>query len=151
MAQKIVEAEQAANVVANDPRESEPRINTPSISFQYLLEYDNIVGTEAEIIVETPVRTPESIIDAEICKYKSMEGPKEDCDILVWWKDRDHSLPLLAKLARAILAIPASSASAEANFSSAGFVVSDRRSQIDSSLLESILVCRNNSDLIEHN
>lgn len=124
-------------------------INEASITYKYLLEYDDELFESTESVgPENRLSTPIGIIEAEIDEYKKMLKPSEDCDIIKWWKDNEEMLPLLTKLARLILAIPASSAAAESNFSSAGFVVSDRRSQIDSSLLQSILVCRNNMDLL---
>lgn len=116
---------------------------------KYLLEYDSPIDEPNDSIgLEYRDRNAISIIEAEIVEYKKMTSPTEDCDILKWWLDHENVLPLLTKLARGILAIPASSAAAESNFSSAGFVVSDRRSQIGSSLVQSILVCRNNMDFL---
>lgn len=118
--------------------------------FQLLSDYDDTISDTVDNTntTERQARTQVTIVETEIDEYTRLDMPKEDCDLIKWWADHQESLPLLTKLALGVLAIPASSASAESNFSSAGFVVSDRRSQIDSTLLESILVCRSNSDLL---
>jgi len=38
---------------------------------------------------------------------------KIECDILGYWKEKEHQLPMLARLAREIFAILATSASSE--------------------------------------
>lgn len=63
--------------------------------------------------------------------------------LLSWWKLRQHCFPNLSRLARKILAIPATSASAERNFSRAGLVVSDKRSSISAQNVNDILLIHN--------
>lgn len=63
-------------------------------------------------------------------------------DVLEFWSSMADSLPILAKVAFQILAIPASSASVERSFSAAGQVVSERRSNISPDLVNDILFLR---------
>ncbi|KAK3931948.1 Transposable element Hobo transposase [Frankliniella fusca] len=48
-------------------------------------------------------------------------------DLLKWWKARSADLPVLSRVARMVLATPASSSSSERNFSVAGRVITPRR------------------------
>jgi hypothetical protein len=52
---------------------------------------------------------------------------KKEVDILQWWKVNSSKYPMLSKMARDILAIPASTVPSESAFSTGGRVVSDRR------------------------
>ena len=54
---------------------------------------------------------------------------------LIWWKLNHRSFPLLARVARRVLAIPATSASSERAFSEAGLLISKRRTCLRSELV----------------
>jgi hypothetical protein len=73
----------------------------------------------------------------------------EDFNILQFWKNNSACFPILTKLARTVLAIPASSSKAETDFSSAGFIKSPRRSCMLPETLDDILVCKGNKDLLK--
>ena len=62
-----------------------------------------------------------------------------DRDILEWWRDQQPYLPNLSKMARQFLAAPASSASAERLFSSAGKMHDDLKKNTSEETLESML------------
>lgn len=51
---------------------------------------------------------------------------------LEWWKERQHSMPIMSRLARKILCIPATSASSERMFSSAAMIATHKRCCLDS-------------------
>ncbi|KAL4149960.1 hypothetical protein QTP88_003811 [Uroleucon formosanum] len=59
-----------------------------------------------------------------------MESYNQNQDILQWWKEHSDKLPLMAKLASRILAIPASSAASERSFSTTGRVIEERRTRL---------------------
>ena len=65
---------------------------------------------------------------------------KEEVDILEWWKTNVSNYPVLSKMARDILAIPASTVPSESAFSTGGRVVSDYRSSLTPSTVE-VLIC----------
>ena len=58
-----------------------------------------------------------SPIEKEVKKFESLPEASKDDDILKWWKFYSEGLPILSSVARAILAIPASSANSERMFS----------------------------------
>ena len=60
-------------------------------------------------------------------------------DPLLFWSQHQKTLPTLAKLARFYLAVPASSASIERKFSTAGCVDRIKRSSLKISTMEEIL------------
>lgn len=67
---------------------------------------------------------------------------------LQWWKDNQHRFPNIALLARKILAIPATSASSERLFSSAGLVITEKRNRLNPNTVESIIFLKENWELI---
>lgn len=76
----------------------------------------------------------------EVAAYIDHKTPKDDhFDILSWWQDHAHLFPNIAQIARSILAIPASSAASERDFSCAGYVIQERRSQLKPSTVDDVL------------
>ena len=69
-------------------------------------------------------------------------------DPLAWWSVNEHKFPTLAKLARAFLAIPATSAASERVWSRASQVLSIRRSRMDPELAQRIMYTRENNRLL---
>ncbi|CAF1552071.1 unnamed protein product, partial [Rotaria sordida] len=63
------------------------------------------------------------------CKYllDDIDNP------LLFWKEQEHVLPNMSRLAKQIFSIPASSAAVERAFSSAGIIISQRRTNINPS------------------
>ena len=55
-------------------------------------------------------------------QYEQLNVAK-DADILIWWKVHEPNFPLLSKLAKKYLAVPATSTESERLFSYAGLVV----------------------------
>lgn len=133
-------------------RQSEVQPDFTSSASNFLMLYDNEINLpDVNVRAQIELNNNQSavkIIEDEIERYKILESPGINCDLLQWWQKHEETLPLLSKLARAILAIPASSAATESNFSTAGYVVSPLRSQLNTSLVRSILVCRSNKDLL---
>jgi len=62
-----------------------------------------------------------------------------------WWLNKKEKYPILAKMARIYLAIPATSTSSERLFSDAGNLLSAKRSRIDSELFKRILFLKRNA------
>ncbi|KAF0731652.1 zinc finger protein 618-like [Aphis craccivora] len=72
-------------------------------------------------------------------KLRMVENIDERQDILQWWKEHSDKLPLMAKLASRILAIPASSAASERSFSTSGKVIEERRTRLKGDTVDSLL------------
>ena len=81
----------------------------------------------------------------EVSAYTDFKSPREEnFDVLSWWKEHATRFPNVAHIARSILSIPASSAASERDFSTAGFVVSERRSQLKPATVDDILFLHSN-------
>lgn len=58
---------------------------------------------------------------------------------LDWWRERAITYPVLSAIAKRCLCIPASSATAERNFSTAGLTLDKKRSRLDPSLVDKLV------------
>ena len=63
-------------------------------------------------------------------------------DPLIFWKSHSQQFPLLSKLAKQIYSIPATSTSVERQFSAAGLVINNRRTNLSPYQLDNILLIR---------
>ena len=61
-------------------------------------------------------------------------------DILYWWKMHSPKYPILARIARDVLVVPASTVASESAFSTGSRIISDYRSSLSSKTVEA-LVC----------
>lgn len=81
----------------------------------------------------------------EVAAYIDFKTPKDDAfDVLAWWSEHARLFPNIAHIARSVLAIPASSAASERDFSCAGYVIQERRSQLKPSTVDDILFLHSN-------
>ena len=72
-----------------------------------------------------------STFERECQLYESSRDANKTCDRLLWWKVNVKSFPVLSKMEKYILAIPASSATSERIFSAGGLTVSHLRCTLD--------------------
>ncbi|CAN0445756.1 unnamed protein product, partial [Phaeothamnion confervicola] len=64
-------------------------------------------------------------------------------DPLLWWRRHHLEFPNIAKLARCVLCVPATSAPSERLFGSAGLTVTPRRSRLTDHSVETLIFLRN--------
>jgi hypothetical protein len=67
-------------------------------------------------------------------------------DLLPWWRENEKVFPNVAKVARRLLCVPASSAASERSFSVAGLTVSQRRAALDPETVHNILFIHSNAE-----
>lgn len=126
------------NVIVDDTMqgESEPQ-PTPSTSTMFeLLAKHSRAGTNGD---------KPSCLEEEVNKFTHSAHTNED--VLEFWKKNQHVYPRLAIVAKAILAIPITSASAESSFSIAGCLIRSRRASIAPHRVEKVLFVHDNYNL----
>ena len=64
---------------------------------------------------------------------------KDDFDILGWWKANSPKFPILSKMARDILAIPATTVASESAFSVGGRVIDETRASLLPDVVEALI------------
>jgi hypothetical protein len=74
---------------------------------------------------------------------EDVETPNENFDILMWWKVNSTKFPILAEVARDVLAIPITTVASESAFSTGGRVIDPYRSFLAQKTIEA-LVCTQN-------
>lgn len=90
----------------------------------------------------------EAVVVHEVDQYLSaplelIDEKEEDFDILCWWKINGPKFPVLAAIARDVLAIQTSTVASESCFSTGGRVISAFRSSLTPKSVEA-LVCMQN-------
>ena len=85
---------------------------------------------------------------AEIASYMQLKHVSKITDSLERWSTKTQQFPLLKQLASKYLCIPATSASSERSFSSAGLTASNLRTQLTGEHLEALNVLHCNKALL---
>lgn len=133
------------------------------------LDCDEDESDDVEILSEPPpklhrasliakyanVETPYESLSNQIERYLaspvslSQQGGSEGRDrVLQWWFENAETFPSLARLARCILSIPATSAEPERRFSSAGNALRERRCSMSPITMSKTLFVHDNRGLL---
>lgn len=82
----------------------------------------------------------------ELRRYMDSEPLSRKKNPLKWWKLKADSYPRIAKVAKRVLCVPASSASSERNFSSGGLVASQQRAALSPANVDAIIFLQKNME-----
>lgn len=86
-----------------------------------------------------------NVLESELNSFQNIN--EEVADVLLFWKSNEFTYPTLAKLAKVVLAKPATSAKSESSFSVAGALITSRRSAIHPLRAEKTLFIHDNYHL----
>lgn len=89
-----------------------------------------------------------SIPNNEVNEYLKINQVQTTMNPLNWWEDMQERFPILSKLARKYLAMPATSTPSERLFSSAGNLMTAKRTSINTNLFERILFLKKNISIL---
>ena len=78
----------------------------------------------------------------ELARYKALQVPTDTAGPLEFWRQQASDYPVMSQTARRILAISASSAQSERDFSSVGHTLTDLRTRLSAHKVESIELVR---------
>ncbi len=102
-----------------------------------------VCADEEEDIV--PIQTPNEIIINELKAYSSLRANiSENSCPLNFYKLNEHRIPYMAKIAKMLFCVTASSVPSECLFSSAGQLVSEKRTRLQPECTEAILMLQQN-------
>ena len=91
-----------------------------------------------------PPKNNEKKVKMEIDKYLDEPVLSLTANPLKWWRKNEHRYPVLSKVARKYLGIPASSVPCERLFSSAGRIISKQRALLKPDTAEMMIYLRAN-------
>lgn len=126
--------------LASSNSETPPRKKFKSYTTQFDDDND-LEGTAENITTSKRVRRElDMYLQMNIINYVS--STEDNDNPLLFWKEQENLLPCMHKLAKQVFSIPASSAAVERSFSSAGVIISQRRSTISPSTVNDIVLIR---------
>ena len=103
------------------------------------------------IVREEPAQPVTSRAREEVQRYRVEPGMPISENPLGWWKDHQHSYPLLSKLAKRILNIQGTSVPSERVFSTAGDIVSAQRATLSPQHVDSLIFLKKNMRILPAN
>ena len=98
---------------------------------------------------ETTRESMKSKIRKEMYRYEEFTTPPKGTSVLAWWKKHKDILPILSTMARAVLAVPASSAKSERVFSTGANVVTKKRTRMLPTKVEQTIIIKENKSKVE--
>ncbi|XP_065323437.1 uncharacterized protein LOC135930548 [Gordionus sp. m RMFG-2023] len=115
--------------------------NTPTIIPLYSTELTNEAQNNKKLSFYDKIYQvkPHNNNNLEISKYVDEATISIDTNPLDWWKLNKNRYPVLSKIARDYLAIPATSPSSERTFSEGRYVITDQRCSLDEHTIQACL------------
>ncbi|XP_030764036.1 zinc finger BED domain-containing protein 4-like isoform X2 [Sitophilus oryzae] len=129
---------QSQNININEPSVSQNIQTSPSL-FAFL---------ESRISGKIKSVTSDVIITRR--QYLERANSAEDADPLLFWKISGNELTPMDECARKFLCIPATSVESERSFSSAGQVITDRRSKLKSTNVDKLIFLHKNLNITDN-
>nr|XP_054593369.1 E3 SUMO-protein ligase ZBED1-like [Nothobranchius furzeri] len=119
----------------------EPEDDLPPFKKKKISALDQLLGKDFDVrMAATSVRDKAS---EEVKRYRERASLPLEENLLQWWKEQ-QDLPLLSSLAKRYLCIPATSVASERVFSTAGDIVSTKRSLLKHEHVDQLIFLKKN-------
>ncbi|CAF0780871.1 unnamed protein product [Didymodactylos carnosus] len=105
-------------------------------------EKDESVSDDEDKLCETENNSYRRLDELDLYLALKVDKDRLPINPLEFWHENQRTYPILSKVARKIHSIPAATAAVERQFSSAGFVVTERRSSINPEQVDNVLLIR---------
>lgn len=151
---KVKEEPVEKNAAANSeptlpqlPVKEEPELEPPPKKMKQEADdwLDDIISTKIEPATKSLKEQIEEEIDRFIAEPVVHRKGEEKLDPLKWWASHEVLYPRISRLAKQILAMPASSVPSERIFSLAGNIVNKKRSQLKPENLDLLIFLKKNT------
>jgi hAT family C-terminal dimerisation region len=105
---------------------------------KFLQHEDSDHDSESDLFKAQGISETES----EYVKWMKQQPMKQDTDIFKYWASKEYEFPIIARIARDYLAIPATSAASECVFSVGGDIITKKRNRLGTSNTRRLLCLR---------
>jgi hypothetical protein len=103
-----------------------------------------LIANDSDHDSESDLFKPRGIADfeTEYAKWMRQQPTKRDTNILRYWSSKEYEFPIIARIARDHLAIPATSAASESVFSIGGDIITKKRNRLSAGNTRRLLCLR---------
>ena len=103
-----------------------------------------LIANDSDHDSESDLFKPRGITDVETeyAKWMRQQPIKRDTDILRYWASKEYEFPIIARIARDHLAIPATSAASKCVFSVGGNIITKKRNRLGAGNTRRLLCLR---------
>ena len=137
--QKLAVRAELSSLMTAADGESNSTVSPPSPKRQKTA-FDILLGEQDE--------SENTSIEDELHRYLSEKVAPRNSNPLEWWKQNNFRFPVLAKVARSILCIPATSTLSERLFSTAGLTVTKLRSCLKPENVDALVFLNKNFEYL---
>ncbi len=92
-----------------------------------------------------PAKSKFELVQHELANYRAQASVSLDSNPLAWWKNKCNMFPLLSRMAKAHLCIPATSVPSERVFSTAGDIITQSRACLKPKHVDMLLFLKKNA------
>lgn len=135
----------AARDVVTDGVSSSPNNSSTTKNESYIDE----LAEKHSTLSSVATNVSQSALERECYLLLSMHNKIKITNVLIYWKDHSKLMPNLSSVASQVFAIPATSTPSERNFSVAGLIVNQKRTQITPDNLDKVIFMHNNYDYLK--
>lgn len=132
--------------IGTDRISSSPNNSSTSKNESYVEE---LAEKHSNLASVARTSTSQTAVERECYLLLSMHNKIKVTNVLSYWKDHAKLMPTLTNVAAQIYGIPATSTPSERNFSVAGLIVNQRRTQITPDNLDKVIFMHNNYDFVK--
>ena len=90
-----------------------------------------------------------SSVTSELNRYHQERSSLQNDPPLLWWKANERRFPILSKIAKKVLAIPATSTPTERLFSTAGLICNKKRARLLAENVDTLVFLHQNRRYLE--
>ncbi|XDV53650.1 hypothetical protein PO909_022097 [Leuciscus waleckii] len=145
----VCEQDDAADEVDGVEEEVEPQPPAPK-QFKQSSALESLLGEAYRPQQEVgPQKTKAAEAEDEIKRYRARRPAGLQDNPLIWWRENEKEYPLLARMAKRYLCVPGTSVTSERVFSTAGDIITAKRSCLTPGHVNELLLLQKNLSIPE--
>lgn len=145
----LTQQDDAADEVDGVEEEVEPQPPAPK-QFKQSSALESLLGEAYRPQQEVgPQKTKAAEAEDEIKRYRARRPAGLQDNPLIWWRENEKEYPLLARMAKRYLCVPGTSVTSERVFSTAGDIITAKRSCLTPGHVNELLFLQKNLSIPE--